>query len=109
MAKKKITKSDKPKVNPELRGFDIQVNSFGEIITNYNVDKINDFLNKHVDDKKLRDRDDLHVDRSALEEGEEKVDELDNELDDELFGDLDEEEKKELGKRKKAKKLDEEE
>lgn len=46
----------KPKVNKELDGLDIKVNSLGEIITNYNIDKINEFLNKTVDDKKLRDR-----------------------------------------------------
>lgn len=55
MSKKK-EKDEKPKVNPELEGFDIQVNSFGEIITNYDINKINEFLNKNVDDKKLRDR-----------------------------------------------------
>jgi hypothetical protein len=60
MAKKKISKDSKPKVNKDLEGFDIQVNSFGEIITNYDINKINDFLNKNVDDKKLRDRDGLH-------------------------------------------------
>ncbi len=63
MAKKKETKGsakgEKPRVNKELNGFDIQVNSFGEIITNYDLDKINEFLNRNVDDKKLRDRDDL--------------------------------------------------
>jgi hypothetical protein len=59
MAKKKISKSEKPRVNPELEGFEIKVNTFGEIITNYDINKINEFLNKNVDDKKLRDRDDL--------------------------------------------------
>ncbi len=59
MAKKKISKSEKPKVNPELEGFEIKVNTFGEIISNYDINKINEFLNKNVDDKKLRDRDDL--------------------------------------------------
>ncbi len=63
MAKKKETKNnaktEKPRVNKELDGFDIQVNSFGEIITNYDLDKINEFLNRNVDDKKLRDREDL--------------------------------------------------
>ncbi|MBC7451175.1 MAG: hypothetical protein H7259_06770 [Cytophagales bacterium] len=56
--KKASDKEDKkPKVNKELEGLDIRVNSLGEIITNYDVDKINEFLNKTVDDKKLRDRD----------------------------------------------------
>ena len=61
MPRKKKTEeeSTKPKVSKELEGLDIKVNSFGEIKTNYDIDKINEFLNKTVDDKKLRDRDDL--------------------------------------------------
>jgi len=59
MANKKSSKANKPKVNKELEGFDIQVNSFGEIITNFDINKINEFLNRNVDDKKLRDRDDI--------------------------------------------------
>ncbi len=52
-------KKAKPKVDPELEGFDIKIDSFGEIKSTYDIDKINAFLNKKVDDKKLRDRDDL--------------------------------------------------
>ena len=52
--KKDIEKNEKPKVNPELEGFDIEIDSFGEIKTNFDIDKINEFLNKHVNDKKLR-------------------------------------------------------
>lgn len=52
-------KDKKPKVNKELEGFDIKIDSFGEIKSNLEIDKINQFLNKTVDDKKLRDRDDL--------------------------------------------------
>jgi hypothetical protein len=59
MANKKTSKTSKPKVNKELEGFDITVNSFGEIITNFDINKINEFLNRNVDDKKLRDRDDI--------------------------------------------------
>ncbi len=60
MAKKKKKAVKKlPKVNPELEGFDIKVDSFGEIKSSFNIDQINDFLNKKVDDKKLRDREDL--------------------------------------------------
>lgn len=62
MAKKKKVKDEKkqgsPKVNPELEGFNIEIDSFGEIKTNFNIDKINQFLNKNVEDKKLVDRDD---------------------------------------------------
>jgi hypothetical protein len=61
MAKKKSVKKGKPKVNSELDGFDIQINSFGEIITSYDLDKINEFLDKNVDDKKLRSREDLEL------------------------------------------------
>ena len=64
MAKRK-TKTDKPQVNKELKGFDIQINPFGEIVTSYDLDKINEFLNKNVDDKKLRDRPGL---KSSTEE-----------------------------------------
>lgn len=52
-------KKTKPKVDPELEGFDIKINSFGEITSTYDIDKINEFLNKKVDDKKLRDREDI--------------------------------------------------
>lgn len=57
MAKK--SKKEKPKVNKDLEGFEIKINTFGEINTTFDLDKINDFLNKNVDDKKLRDRKDL--------------------------------------------------
>lgn len=56
MGRKKKPVTGKPKVNPELEGFDISINSFGEIKSNYDLDKLNEFLNKNVDDKKLRDR-----------------------------------------------------
>jgi len=50
-----------PQVNPELEGFDIRVNKFGEITSNLSIDKINEFLNRNVEDKKLKDRDDLDL------------------------------------------------
>ena len=59
MAKKKIDErilSEKPRVHKDLNGFDIKINSFGEIQTSFDIDKINQFLNKTVDDKKLRHR-----------------------------------------------------
>jgi len=67
MAKKKSVKKEKPKVNKELDGFDIQINSFGEIVTSYDLDKINNFLDKNVDDKKLRERDDIPDTKKAPE------------------------------------------
>ncbi len=48
----------KPKVHKELEGFDISIDSFGEIKSSMNIEKINKFLNENVDDKKLAERDD---------------------------------------------------
>lgn len=59
MGRRKEKEGRKPKVNKELDGFNIRINSFGEIVSEYDLDKINGFLNKNVDDKKLRDRDDI--------------------------------------------------
>ena len=60
MAKKKEeNKQEKPKVNEELDGFDINIDSFGEIKSTLPIDKINQFLNKNVEDKKLKDREDI--------------------------------------------------
>lgn len=58
MAKKK-QQPEKPKVAPELDGLQVNIDSFGEIQNSLSIDKINEFLNKNVDDKKLRDREDL--------------------------------------------------
>jgi hypothetical protein len=59
MAKKKNDEKlneEKPRVHKDLDGFDIKINSFGEIQMSYDIEKINQFLNKTVDDKKLRNR-----------------------------------------------------
>ena len=55
---KKENKKEKPKVNSELEGFEMGIDSFGEIKTSFDIDKLNDFLNKNVEDKKLIDRED---------------------------------------------------
>ena len=57
MPKKKPQKGN-PEVHDELKGFDIKINEFGEITSNVGVEKLNDFLNENVEDKKLVDRDD---------------------------------------------------
>ena len=44
-----------PKVNEELKEFDIQINEFGEISSTLNVDRINAFLDENVEDKKLKE------------------------------------------------------
>ncbi len=48
----------KPKVHKDLQGFDISIDTFGEIKSNTNIERINAFLNENVDDKKLAERDD---------------------------------------------------
>ncbi len=55
MSKKKTDKA-KPEVHKDLEGFDIKINEFGEIIANYDINKINDFLNEHTEDKKRKDK-----------------------------------------------------
>ncbi len=52
---KKMKKKGNPSVHNELDGFDIKINPFGELQSNFEVDKINDFLNDNIDDKKLTD------------------------------------------------------
>jgi hypothetical protein len=77
MSRKKKSDKDKskkePSVNPELKGFDVKINTFGEIKTSFDIDKINDFLNKEVEDKKLKDREDLEfIKKKKKESGEDK-------------------------------------
>jgi hypothetical protein len=54
----KKSNKPKPKVHKELQGFDVSIDSFGEIKSNMDIEKINQFLNENVDDKKLAERDD---------------------------------------------------
>lgn len=68
--KKKEDKDQKPKVAKELDGLELNVDSFGEIHNSLSIDKINEFLNKNVDDKKLRDREDLDELKGAADEEE---------------------------------------
>lgn len=55
MPKKKETK--KTKVHRELEGFDIKINESGEVESNITIEKLNDFLDKNVEDKKFKDID----------------------------------------------------
>ncbi len=45
--------SGRPPFHESLRGFDIRVNSFGEMESTFDIERLNDFLNKEVHDKKL--------------------------------------------------------
>lgn len=68
MARKPDKNKKNPKVNPQLEGFDVRIDSFGEIKSNLGIDKINEFLNKNVDDKKLRDRNNPELNEEEEEE-----------------------------------------
>jgi len=48
--KKQTSEPDK------LEDFNIEINEFGEIITNTSVEKLNRFLNNNLKDKKLKNR-----------------------------------------------------
>lgn len=52
---KKMKKTGDPEVHEDLKGFDIKINTFGELQSTTAVDKLNEFLNDKVDDKKLND------------------------------------------------------
>lgn len=52
-------KQGKPRVHKELDGFEVSIGQFGELQSNMKIEKINDFLNKNVDDKKLLEREEL--------------------------------------------------
>jgi len=52
--KGKTEKSDKPKVHDELTGFKININKFGELESTIQVDKLNEFLNENVEDKRIQ-------------------------------------------------------
>ena len=53
--KKKKKEEEVAETHPELRGLRISVNEFGENNSNVSVEKLNDFLDKHVVDKKLNE------------------------------------------------------
>lgn len=67
MPKKKPQKG-KPEVHDDLKGFDIKINEFGEIISNVKVDQLNEFLDENVEDKKLVDREDFSENATNEEE-----------------------------------------
>ena len=50
---------EKAKVHKDLDGLELNVDSFGEISSSMPIDQLNKFLNKNVEDKKLKDREDI--------------------------------------------------
>ena len=53
---KKIRKEDVTKENENLPGFDIRINTFGEVQSTYDIDEVNAFLNENLRDKKLKNK-----------------------------------------------------
>ena len=43
-----------PDVHPDLEGFDVELNRFGEVDMTISIDELNDFLDRRVDDPKLK-------------------------------------------------------
>lgn len=65
---KKKPKKGKPEVHDELKGFDIKIDEFGEIVSNFKVDKLNTFLDDNVEDKKLKEKYEKEKDNKEEEE-----------------------------------------
>ena len=53
---KKNKKDKKPKVHEDLDGLDLKINSDGKIESTLDLDQINKFLDKNVEDKKLKNK-----------------------------------------------------
>ena len=60
---KKKPMEGKPEVHKDLKGFEISINEFGEIKSNIQVERLNEFLDDNVDDKKLVDRPEVDKDK----------------------------------------------
>ncbi len=104
MAKKKKTTEKKARVHKDLEGFEIKVNPLGEISSNYDIDRINDFLDKNVRDKKLihtqsNDEDDLY----PIEQSDDEVEENDDDFLPNASADLDNLDEEETPKKPKRK------
>ena len=62
-----MDKKEKRKpIHEDLEGFDVKINRFGQIESNFDIDKVNEFLNKSTDDKKIKGKKE-----EALEEDDE--------------------------------------
>jgi hypothetical protein len=65
-AKKIKTDNDTGK---EIEEFKVGINTFGEIESNMNIDEINDYLNKNLEDKKLKGRSPYRRDKTKSSDG----------------------------------------
>lgn len=53
---KKFSHKDKPDVHRELKGFEIKINSFGEMESNMSIEKLNDFLNEKLEKEEKKEK-----------------------------------------------------
>ena len=51
-------REEKAEVHEELEGFDIRVNSFGQLETSFDIDKLNAFLDQRIEKKERKKRSD---------------------------------------------------
>ena len=49
-------KEKKKQVHEDLEGFNVRINPFGQIESNFDMDKVNEFLNQNMEDKKMKGR-----------------------------------------------------
>ncbi len=71
---KQKKKNEEAELHKDLKGFNIKINEFGEISSSFPIERLNQFLNKNVDDKKLRPQsaqdDDTQSSKSDKTDGE---------------------------------------
>lgn len=56
MADDKYKKSAEDPSKKSVQSFEINLNEFGEIQSNLQIEDLNKYLNQHLEDKKLSDR-----------------------------------------------------
>jgi hypothetical protein len=50
---KKMEKKTEAESHKDLKGFNIKIDPFGKMETSYTIDKLNEFLNENMNDKRL--------------------------------------------------------
>lgn len=63
---KKKKKEEAAETHPDLKGLRMKVDAFGRIDTSISLDRINDFLDRNVIDKKLNEKDWENKKKKAL-------------------------------------------
>ena len=49
-----LRRRELPDVHPDLAGFDVELNRFGQVDMTISIDRLNEFLDREVADPKLR-------------------------------------------------------